>query len=145
MGIASNLGCCMRALVIDEGVQDRIREVLYFAMAVPNHYRPFEGKDTALKIPGDDPRYVALVPQGYKAVFTLTEDREGKLWRHLSVSVPGGKYPNPFAVWTIATKFGFEGWDGISLTPPKNWVFNRDDGAGKRCVVVGTRYAPCEP
>lgn len=130
----------MRVLAINEAVKAQAQAVVDFAVRPENHYKPFNGKDVELNIPGDDERYALRIPQGYRAVFSITEDREGKLWRHLSVSIPGGKYPHPFAVWTIADLFGFKGWDGRYEVPPKEWIVQPDDGAGERCIVVGTRY-----
>lgn len=130
----------MRLLAIDEGVEARVKEVRRFAGEKENWYRPFAGVDEKLRVPGDDERYVVHIEDGYRAVFSITEDPEGRMWRQLSVSVPGGKYPHPVAVWTIAELFGFEGWDGRSEMPPKGWMFRKDDGAGERCIVVGTRY-----
>lgn len=58
--------------------------------------------------PGDDPRFVTMIPFGYRCVFTIEKQPMG--WcRHLSVSVPNGRglCPNPLAVDEIMKHFGF--------------------------------------
>jgi hypothetical protein len=50
------------------------------------------------------------------------------------VSVPGGKYPNPYAVFMIAMEFGLAGWDGHSQDPPADWLV--DINQSEHCIVV---------
>ena len=47
------------------------------------------------------------IPMGYTATYTVEEQPMG-LCRHLSVSVPNEKMPNPAAVQEIMSLFGFE-------------------------------------
>ena len=54
--------------------------------------------------------------------------------------VPGGLYPHPSAVLTIAQLFGFTGWDGYTLDAmPDGWVFHLDDQ--DHCIVVAQEKA----
>lgn len=118
----------IRPLIIDDVAKAKVAAVLEHASK--HHYRLGPG----VPAPGDDPRFVARL-DSYRAVFTFTQLKD-TLWRHLSVSVPGPKYPNPAAVFTIAELFGFTGWDGKTLNKfPDGWLgqVNEQD----HCVVVG--------
>jgi hypothetical protein len=120
----------VRPLVIDDNAKAAVAEVVAYAMQPENYYEP----GVSNQPPGDDPRHVVLL-NTYRCVFSITKAPDGKLWRHLSVSVPRkGKYPNWFAVLVIADLFGFTGYDGVSARVPKDWVIgpNKDD----ECVVV---------
>jgi hypothetical protein len=117
----------LRPLIIDETVKTRVREIVDFAAS--NHYYP--GRSEVM--PGDDPRHTVYL-LSYRCVFSFTVDPEGELFRHLTVSVPGKKYPNPFAFFIIAELFGFTGWDGQSLKPPSDWQVGPHQV--DRCVVA---------
>lgn len=118
----------MRALVIDDAAKREATRVVKWADEHP--YKPGPHAGT----PGDDPHFVAHL-NSYRCVFTFTHDDQGKVWRHLSVSVPGGKYPNPIAVWMIADLFGFTGWKPeMGEKPGLGWGAYVDEGA--RCAVV---------
>ena len=109
----------MRALVIDEDARSRVRLVRDFAEKSENLYIVADGFSFQ-KPPGDDPRHVCEL-NTFRCVFSITR-AQGKLWRHLSISVPSKNYPNPFAAFTIAELFGFTGWDGESTIPPRDWA-----------------------
>jgi hypothetical protein len=116
----------MRPLIIDDAAKAKVARVLEHAEANPYHFRG--------PVPGDDPRFVAEL-NTYRAVFTLSHDPEGKVWRHLSISVPSKNYPNPVAVLTIAELFGFTGWDGRTIDQlPLDWIL--DVKTQEHCVVV---------
>jgi hypothetical protein len=120
----------MRALIIDDTAKTEIARVKTHAEA--HHYTP-----GAWKVPGDDPRYVAKLGS-YRVVFTITHAGHD-VFRHLSVSVPGNKYPNPAAVFLIAHEFGFTGWDEkVPGDPGPDWVVgpHKHD----RCVVVAQDF-----
>lgn len=119
----------MRALVIDDAVQARVREILEHSAG--NWYRPGKSENP----PGEDPRHVVML-NTYRCVFSYT-DIHDCLWRHLSVSVPSKNYPNPFAIYTIAELFGFTGWDGTSEKPPADWLM--DVNKIEHCVVVAQK------
>lgn len=93
----------LRPLVIDDNAKAKVARVL--AHAEQHHYRIDAGGPP----PGDDERFVAQLDT-YRAVFSFTH-AEGGVYRHMSVSVPGGKFPNPVAVFMIAQLFGFTGYD----------------------------------
>lgn len=94
----------MRPLLIDAATVIAAGELVKFASRKENWYRP----RVVTWVPGDRPEYV-LHFGTYRSVFTITE-MDGKLFRHLSVSVPAkGKMPNPMSVATIADIFGFSG------------------------------------
>jgi hypothetical protein len=120
----------MRPLVIDDAARTAVAEVVAHAMQPENYYEP----GSSPQPPGDDPRHIVLL-NTYRAVFSITRAPDGKLFRHLSISVPRkGKYPNEFAVLAIADLFGFTGYDGVSARIPEGWMIgpNKDD----ECVVV---------
>src|SRR5215831_1573268 len=93
----------LRPLIINDKARAKAAKVLKHAEQ--NHYRPGPNAKT----PGDDDRFVAKL-NTYRAVFTFTHS-DGMIWRHLTVSVPGTKFPNPAAAFMIAQLFGFTGWD----------------------------------
>jgi hypothetical protein len=65
---------------------------------------------------GDDPRFVADLPFGWRIVFSIEEARKadgsGAVWmRHMSLSVSGdGKLPNVMVTELIAKELGFPGF-----------------------------------
>lgn len=119
----------LRALIIDAAAKATAARVVEYAKA--HHFHP--GVDP---VPGDNPHFVAQF-NAYRAVFTITHS-DGKIWRHLSISVPGKYYPHLAAVLTIATLFGFPGWDQRTLTVPMGWVFDLNEM--DRCVVVAQPF-----
>jgi hypothetical protein len=127
----------VRALVIDDEAKQKVQRVRNWAEQPAHYYRP--RKDA--RVPGDDYRFVVHL-NSYRCVFTISEDGEGKLWRHLSMSVPSSDYPNPFAVYSVAELFGFTGWNGKSLEPPGGWVMrvDKDD----HCIALGQPYEKAE-
>jgi len=104
----------MRMLVIDDEVRARAAAVIAHAEKnpfVPPYATP----------PGDDPELTMEIGT-YRVVFSRTVMGEVE-FRHLSVSVPGGLYPGPEAVFFIATDlFGFTGWDVESDRIPPDWA-----------------------
>lgn len=103
----------MRMLIIDDAVRDKAAAVIAHAEANP-HRPPYR---TA---PGDDPR-LTLEINTYRVVFSRTVMGDVE-FRHLSVSVPGGLYPGPEAVFMIADLFGFTGWDIEANQIPADWA-----------------------
>lgn len=105
----------MRALVIDDAAKAEAARVISYAMEHP--YHPRQGAP----VPGDDPGHVAEL-NTFRAVFSFTV-MQGQTFRQLSISVPGGLWPNPWAVCMIAELFGFTGWDGVTVDPlPASWM-----------------------
>lgn len=115
----------MRPLLIDDAAKAEAARVLAHAETHPFHVG-------AKWIPGDDPGFVADICT-YRCVFTYTTNG-GVTFRHLIISVPGAKYPNPAAVMVLADAFGFTGWDGDLQKPPVDWGATVDEKA--HCVVV---------
>ncbi len=104
----------MRALIIDGAVRARVAEVLDHAKT--HHYHPNED-DT---VPGDDDHFVAQLDT-FRVVFSFTH-LNGRVFRHLSISVPNGMLPHPIAAFMIAGLFGFTGWDeSMGLEKPESW------------------------
>jgi hypothetical protein len=115
----------MRPLIIDGVARAEIAHVIDYAEENPYH----EGDD----VPGDNKNYVCLLGT-YRCVFTYTHSK-GKVYKHLSVSVPSSKYPNIAAALMIATEFGFTGWDGKTINRlPTDWraMLNENE----HCIVV---------
>lgn len=90
----------MRSLVVDETALEKVQSVLRYARK--HIYYP----GISDFIPGDDNNLVADLST-YRCVFSFTKGDDGKLYRHLSVSVPTDAYPNPVAASIIAGLFEF--------------------------------------
>lgn len=123
----------MRALILDDAAKLKAEMIMRHALLHP--YTP----GPKAKTPGDDPNFVGEFDT-YRVVFTFTWNAK-KLFRHMSVSVPAeGMLPNPYAVFSLAELFGFEGWDGKSLQPGGNWQIGVHDN--EHCIVI---VAPVRP
>ena len=124
----------MRALVIDDRAQAAVNRVLAYASKPENMYVVRGGKSTQPP-PGDNWQHMCRL-SSYRCVFSLTKDAiNGKVYRHLSISVPSEKYPNVAAAFTIAEMFGFTGWEGKSFDSlPADWqgLVNEKE----HCVVL---------
>ena len=93
----------MRILMIDDEAKGKVAQVLAYARR--NVHYP----GTDAPVPGDNPGFVCQL-NTYRCVFTYTKSPEdGKLYRHLSVSVPSDGYPSPEAMCSIAGLFEFSG------------------------------------
>lgn len=125
----------MRALVIDDFAKAAVQRVVDFATLPENWYRP---GITSL-VPGEDPRFVAHLKDGFRAVFTISKFPDGLVLRHLSISVNSDKLPHIAAAFTIAEMFGFSGWDGKTLHRiPDGWMSSVNKA--ENCVVLGQPY-----
>ena len=72
------------------------------------------------------PDYVVLL-DSVRCVFTMTR-ASGKLFRHLSLSVPGA-IPGEVLAYTIATWFGFTGAEvreDVAVGPGADWQMQFD-------------------
>jgi hypothetical protein len=133
----------VRALQLSDANRAEVKRVVDFAVRQPNWYIvPSPQKaylSNGLKgTPGDHPQYTTIL-DSYRCVFTISAER-GRLFRHLSISVPGDYYPNEVAAFSIAQLFGFTGWDlegflssGKVITPPPGWLILLDKQA---CAIV---------
>lgn len=127
----------MRPLIIGDAAKAKVQRVLDFALQPENWYQPSRGNDQAVTPPGDDKRHVVTLDT-YRCAFSIIVDAKEMPWRHLSISVPSEKYPNPFAAYTIAELFGLSGWDGKSVEPPNGWALSVN--AEEHCVVLAQPY-----
>lgn len=131
MGVWKQTPIIMRALVITDDIKQQVKRVVDFAMRKENWFHPGASKF----IPGNNPNYTVNILT-YRCVFTNSYT-DNKNFRHLSVSVPGNKYPNQIAVFTIAQLFGFTGGievNGVITKPADDWHFDVNNKDG--CVVV---------
>jgi hypothetical protein len=120
----------MSQLVINDKTRALVAGVLSYATS--HWYVPSQSK----VVPGDDPGHVVRL-NSYRCVFSFTLDQgSGKVYRHLSISVKGkGKYPHPFAAFSIADLFGFSGWDAKSVeAKPKDWLLNVNKK--EHCIIL---------
>lgn len=98
----------MRALVIDNETTEAVASLVAFAEANPlSLYQIKKIMEGVSVPPGDDDRFVRIVPNGFRCVLTIEEHRNNKVFRHLSVSVDGDQWPNPQAVEVLMKVFGF--------------------------------------
>jgi hypothetical protein len=111
----------LRPLTLGPDERQRIAHLVGFARDPVNWLT--RARLLALYVPGDYPEYV-LTLHTYRCVFTWTEGSKGTIFRQLSVSVPGGKLPNIYAAFTLATAFGLTGWQMHSngKQPPADWM-----------------------
>lgn len=109
----------LRPLIIDDRAKAEAARVIEHAKA--HHFCPEIDEWS----PGDDPRFVAHL-NTYRCVFTFTHAVDNRVYRHLSVSIPSaGLFPHPAAILTIATLFGFTGWDKRTIdVMPETWLLD---------------------
>ncbi len=130
----SGVGRVVGIVILTEA-KKRAAEIAEFASQPDNWYRigvsPF--------VPGDRKEYV-LKSGDHTAVFTFTMVPLGKVYRHMTVSVPRkGKFPQPLAVWTLAHYFGFTGatvnpYTDTVAEPAEGWAADTNEEQG--CIVV---------
>ena len=91
-----------RILTIDDKAKAKANALMCYARQ--HIYYPGPNAST----PGDD-RHFVIHLNTYRCVFTYTKEPtpNGRLYRHLSISVPSEDYPNPVAASEIAGLFGF--------------------------------------
>lgn len=121
-------------LIVDANYITACKKVVNFAAKGRNWYRPKEGKPPPCDLPG-----YSIQLLSYRCVFSFTV-HERALYRHLSISIPNEKYPNPFAFLAIAKMFGFTGWDGKNDRPPRDWFF--DVNEREHCIVAAQIVGP---
>lgn len=122
----------MRALVIDDEAKGKAAAVMAYARA--HIYDPSEHQ----LVPGDNPRYVCHL-NTYRCVFTYTRDpKSGKLYRHLSISVPSNQYPNLISAAAIAGLFEFSGADlGVEKQLANGrWLLHVEKKHEPHCIVL---------
>jgi len=129
----------MRLLEISPAAKRRAQKVVAHAKKKANWFNP-KLPGWMSKIPGHDRKHqVAL--NSFRCVFSYTIDTDrNTVHRHLSVSVPGGKWPHTIAVKEIAKMFGFTGAsEAVDDDYPKDWVVHlkKDDPVDDDCIVLG--------
>lgn len=123
-----------RILTLSDEVKEKAAALAEFASRRENWY--FGGESDF--VPGDNPDYV-LRMNDYRCVFTYTL-ADSKLYRHLTISVPGKNYPHPAAVLTVAHMFGFtgaklaHGTDDVVAEAGEDWQMAAKEA--ERCIVV---------
>jgi hypothetical protein len=122
----------MRALIIGPDEKAAIRKVVAYAME-PDHFFRDGGSP-----PGSDPNFVAHIPDGFRCVFTFTR-HQGKLFRHLTVSVNGPLLPSPEAGVMLAKEFGFtasdDSLDVVLRMQNDGWLASPGH-EGEHCVML---------
>lgn len=140
----------MRALIISDGIVQRIREVVAHASQRDHWYDPTNRTDGWLdRLPGNNPEHCVTIPDNYRCVFSYSISGNKQVWRHLSVSVPAkGAMPSPEAIITIAPLFGFTGkvnlQKALDRTPdmfPDSWMVHVQSGnvIDDDCIVLAER------
>ncbi len=99
----------MRALVIAPEVLVKIKSLVSLAVENPVSGERLHAMSIGKEPPiGDDPRFVVIVPFGYRCAFSMEEQPMIGLSRHLSVSVDAPrKLPSPEAMAVLMEAFGF--------------------------------------
>ena len=82
----------MRVLVIDDEAKAKVKAVRDFREKPGNYYVVSKGGFSYQRPPGDDPRHVCKLTNGYRCVFSMTVT-DGTLWRHFSISIPARSIP----------------------------------------------------
>jgi hypothetical protein len=128
----------MRILELSPAAAQKARKVVEHAKKRKNWYDPVS-PGWLNRIPGQDRRYQCML-NSFRCVFSYTLDRKkAMVMRHLSISVPSGKFPHPMAVKEIGVLFGFtEVTDSVPGGFPQDWlVMMKNDGPiDDRCIVV---------
>lgn len=127
----------MRPLALDKEFEAQCKKLQKFAEDKANWYVLGEDMEPPF-IPGDKPEYVIETEFSYRVVLTITHvpSKKPEPFRHLTISVPGGAYPHPFAVFTVAHLLGFTGTKMIdgAVTNPGPWAMTHDPDEG--CIIV---------
>jgi len=124
----------MNVFPITPEVKEAVARVVEYATHEDHWYRPERGDAP----PGDKTEHEVIIGNT-RSVFSWTEHPEQGVYRHLSVSVAGGKWPHPIVVWTLAHMFGFTGAEELADT---GVVRDRAEGWGvdvndeEQCIVV---------
>jgi len=131
-----------RPLILGPGELAAMHAIAFYAAKPENRYNPLVPERSTP--PGMKPAHcltLGLPGRTYRCVFSFTEMPDGRLIRHLSISVPEmvddpKLMPGIFACWTLAHAFGFSGWDGRSEKPPETWQIAP---IPRECVVIAER------
>jgi hypothetical protein len=126
------MAAAIRMLALSPENKKTAEAIVEYASKPEHYYKP-----PTDWVPGDQPEYTCRI-NDYRCVFTITEQKDGKRFRHLSMSVPAaGKLPNVVAACTIATWFGFTGapmYEDIATRPGLDWQVHISEE--ERCIVL---------
>lgn len=120
------------AFVINDDVRYRARMLQRYAENRQNWFYPKNPQDR-------DPvgKQYDIQSGDVRAVLTFTF-HEGRVYRHMRVSVPRG-YPEPVFVWTMAYLLGFKtpepDEEGLVRDPNRRWTAAGPDPK-RRCIDV---------
>ena len=101
----------VRVLSIDDKVKAIIAKLVQYATDNKLELSTIEKiADGSLPAIGDDVNYVCYIPDGYRVVFTIEQQKDEKWYRHISISVNSKtKLPSIPAAEMIMREFGFNG------------------------------------
>lgn len=126
----------MRVLEIDADAKEKCEQVMTYA-----RQHVYDPSDNGI-VPGDNPSFVCYL-NTYRCVFTYTRSPDtGKLYRHLSISVPSKDYPSVEAAAAIAGLFEFTGADqGVEARlRDGNWMMHLEERE-PHCIVLAEELA----
>ena len=116
-----------RLLVLSPEQKKAVGELVAFASQRENWFDPRKDK----WVPGDRPEYTIQL-ESYRCCFTYDVQKDGNIYRHVSVSVSGNAWPNEIAVFTICTMFGFTGGKtqgDVTVWLGKDWIVQMEKEA----------------
>jgi hypothetical protein len=117
----------MRALIIGPKEKEKLQKLKEFAEANPIGYTEMIKIKNGKRRPvGDDPRFVAYIPDGFRVVYSVEAQKPG-LMRHCSISVKNkGKLPNVHAADELIKLLGFSGIHEGAANNAYIWLENDD-------------------
>ncbi len=129
----------MRILELSPAAKRKAAKVVAHAKLRRHWYNPHSAGWLG-RIPGNDKSHQCKL-NTFRCVFSYTINTSfTEVMRHLSISVPSEKFPNPVAVKEIAKMFGFTGaGETTDADYPSDWVVHiqKDHQVDDDCIVVG--------
>lgn len=131
----------LRALIIDDEVRRAINAIVVHA-ADPRHWYDAQDRSDGWidRLPGNNAQHSIHIIDGYRCVFSYTRGATKKIYRHLSIGVDGGAFPNSVAVYELSKLFGFAGetTQAAQGVFPWGWMLEvkRGDQLDDNCIVV---------
>jgi len=121
----------MRALVIDDDTITKVKQVIAYARS--HVYYP----GISESIPGDVAGHIVYI-NSYRCVFSFTKENgeAGRLYRHLSISIPSKDYPHPIAISAIAGVFEFTESERGVQQRVRDGAWSVGINKNEHCVVV---------
>jgi hypothetical protein len=111
-------GAEVPVLLIDNSARDKIKKIIDYAKKHPTKKSDLLKIQKGKKPPvGDNTKHSLILSGHYRIVYSREHQIDGRFYHHLSISVPGGKYPSVPSVEMIAEEFGMgrnmQSWDGL--------------------------------